>query len=201
MLLTPALSTYHMFTAGLVIPLSFSVILWLENEDRPKCLDQILILQEDTSSHSPRLPVALPSPGCMRCYKLPDHLYPGCWLEHWSSAVAVSYDYNCRRVLVRKEMFGTLQQRQPTANFSAGGYGLSKSCKHRVQHFLGWFLSFLGHNKSPSKPVKRHSADSVHNDFSCLASFWCSQHQCRVGGNKTWSCWNPALPRPVWPGA
>lgn len=114
--------------------------------------------------------------------------------QHWSSAVAVSYDYNCRRVLVRKEMFGTLQQRQPTANFSAGGYGLSK---HRVQHFLGWFLSFLGHNKSPSKPVKRHSADSVLNDFLCLVSFWCSQHQCRVGGNKTWSCWNPALPRPV----
>lgn len=43
--------------------------------------------------HSPGLPVALPTPGCsgcMRCYKLPDHLYPGCWSEHWSSAVVES---------------------------------------------------------------------------------------------------------------
>lgn len=64
-----------------------------------------------------------------------------------------------------------------------------------VQPFHGWFLSFFGHSKSLSKPVKRHSTDSVNNDFSCLASFWCSQHQSRVGGNKTWSCWNPALLR------
>lgn len=85
--------------------------------------------------------------------------------------------------------------RQPTATFSAGGYGLSKSHEHVVQPFLGWFLSFLGHNKSPSKPVKRHSTDSVNNNFSCLASFWCSQQQSRAGGNKTWSCWNPALRR------
>lgn len=63
-----------------------------------------------------------------------------------------------------------------------------------VQPFHGWFLSFFGHNKSPSKPVKRHSTGSVNNDFSCLANFWCSQYQSRAGGNKTWSCWNPALP-------
>lgn len=43
MLLTPAVSTYHMFTAGFVIPLSFSVIFLLENEDSPTSLDQILI--------------------------------------------------------------------------------------------------------------------------------------------------------------
>lgn len=85
--------------------------------------------------------------------------------------------------------------RQPAVNFSAGGYGLSKSHEHVVQSFLGWFLSFLGCNKSPSKPIKRHSTDSVNNDFSCLASFWCSQHQSRAGENKTWSCWNPALPK------
>lgn len=64
-----------------------------------------------------------------------------------------------------------------------------------MQPFHGWCLSFLGHNKSPSKPVKRHSTGSVNNDFSCLANFWCSQHQSRAGGNKNWSCWNPALPK------
>lgn len=85
--------------------------------------------------------------------------------------------------------------RQPAVNSSAGGYELSKSHEHVVQSFLGWFLSFLGCNKSPSKPVKRHSTDSVNNNFSCLASFWCSQHQSRAGENKTWSCWNPALPK------
>lgn len=49
MLLTPAVSTYYMFTAGLVIPPSFSVIFLLENEGSPTSLDQISILQEDTS--------------------------------------------------------------------------------------------------------------------------------------------------------
>lgn len=89
-------------------------------------------------------------------------------------------------------MFGTLQQGTPTVNFSAGRVW-TKSHERVVQP--GWLLSFLGHNKSPSKPVERHSPASVSNDLSCLASFWCSQHQSRAEGNKTWSCWNPALPR------
>lgn len=141
MLLTPAVSTYHMFTAGLVIPLSFSVILLLENEDCPTSLDQILILQENMSPHSPRLPVALPAPGCsgcMRCYKLPDRLHPGCWFEHWSSAVAVSYDYNGRRVSVRKEMFGTLQQwDSPLLTSQLEGMGW-------VSHMSKWCSPSLG---------------------------------------------------------
>lgn len=57
LLLTLAVSTYHMFTAGFAIPLSFSVIHLLENEDFPTSLDQILILQD--TSHSARLPVAV----------------------------------------------------------------------------------------------------------------------------------------------
>lgn len=89
-------------------------------------------------------------------------------------------------------MFGALPQRDsPLLTSQLGGYGLRKA--HETFH--GWFLSFLGHDKSPSKPVKRHSPDSANNDLSCLASFWCSQHQSRAGGSKTWSCWNAALPR------
>lgn len=123
-------------------------------------------------------------------------LHPGCRSEPWGSAVVVSNNYNGRRVLVRKEMFGTLPQRDsPLLASQLGGYGLRKAREHLVQPFHGWFLSFLGHDKSPSKPVKRHSPDSANNDLSCLASFWCSQRQSRAGGNKTWSCWNAALPR------
>lgn len=132
----------------------------------------------------------------MRCYKLPDQLHPGAdpstealpWLPVIITMAEESLSEK------KKKCLELCNRDNPLLTSQLGGYGWSKSHEHMVQPFHG-FLSFLGHNKSPSKPVKRHSTDSVSNDFSCLGSFWCSQHQSRAEGSKTWSCWNPALPR------
>lgn len=184
-----------MFTAGFVIPLSFSVILLLENKDSPASLHQILILQEDSFS---RAASSTSNPWLLWVHEMLQTAWsPVPRVLIWALKQCSGWELELQwqeNLCLKRNVWNSATKRQPTVNLA--GRVWTESHEHVVQPFHGWFLSFPGHNKSPSKPVKRHSTDSVNNDFSCLANFWCSQHQSRGEGNKTWSCWNPALPRP-----
>lgn len=68
-------------------------------------------------------------------------------------------------------------------SFSAGRVRTEKGTGAPGAAFPGWFLSSLGLDKSPNRPVKRHSPDRV-NDLPCLASFGVPSPSPELGGTR-----------------